>query len=456
MPDYPSCIADLAIEWMCARARANFQDFRCLMRPELKWGWWMREICDHLQQFYRDQATVKRPKIAIEAPPQHGKSLSATDFAAWSAGQNPDAKVIFASFSAGLGERTNLELQRLMRSPRYMATFGRTRVGVEGWQCNGSLLEFADHTGSFRNTTVSGQINGFCLNLGIIDDPVKGRLEASKHISDQTWAWFTDDFMPRFAADGALLIIMTRWGPDDLLGRAKEKYPELKVFRYPAIAEEDERHRRKGEALFPEHKPLDFLLPCKNAMSERSWEAQYQQNPMTKGGGQLPVELLKVMPYYFDRTKISCSVRYWDKAGTVSEDAAFTAGVLMHKLIDGTFVIEDIARGRWSTLDREQRIKMQAQLDAKNCKNITIYVEQEPGSGGKESAENSLRNLAGFNCYADRVTGKKEVRAEPFVAQVQAAPNCRRPDGRWRIRHYLKPFRSSIRERSNSSWAFIR
>ena len=141
---------------------------------------------------------------------------------------------------------------------------------------------------------------------------------------------------------------------------------------------------------------------------------------MIKGGGQLPIEMLKVMPYYLDRTKISCSVRYWDKAGTVSEDAAFTAGVLMHKLIDGTFVIEDIARGRWSALDRERRIKMQAQLDAKSCKNITTYVEQEPGSGGKESAENSLRNLAGFKCYAERVTGSKEVRAEPFVAQVQA------------------------------------
>jgi predicted phage terminase large subunit-like protein len=46
-------------------------------------------------------------------------------------------------------------------------------------------------------------------------------------------------------------------------------------------------------------------------------------------------------------------------------------------------------------------------------------IEQEPGSGGKEIAEATIRNLRGYTVYADRVTGSKEVRAEPFAAQVQ-------------------------------------
>ena len=45
---------------------------------------------------------------------------------------------------------------------------------------------------------------------------------------------------------------------------------------------------------------------------------------------------------------------------------------------------------------------------------------REPGSGGKESVEATIRALAGFLVYADRVTGSKEVRAQPFAAQVQA------------------------------------
>jgi hypothetical protein len=36
-----------------------------------------------------------------------------------------------------------------------------------------------------------------------------------------------------------------------------------------------------------------------------------------------------------------------------------------------------------------------------------VGVEQEPGSGGKESAESTIRNLIGFRCFADRVTGSK-------------------------------------------------
>lgn len=34
-------------------------------------------------------------------------------------------------------------------------------------------------------------------------------------------------------------------------------------------------------------------------------------------------------------------------------------------------------------------------------------------------AENTIRNLAGYKVFADKVTGSKEVRAEPFAAQVQ-------------------------------------
>ena len=50
---------------------------------------------------------------------------------------------------------------------------------------------------------------------------------------------------------------------------------------------------------------------------------------------------------------------------------------------------------------------------------MPIAIEQEPGSGGKESAETTIRNLAGWRVTADRPTGDKVVRAEPYAAQVQ-------------------------------------
>lgn len=62
---------------------------------------------------------------------------------------------------------------------------------------------------------------------------------------------------------------------------------------------------------------------------------------------------------------------------------------------------------------------MYAKADSANCRSYEVWIEQEPGSGGRESAENTIRNLAGFRVYADKVTGSKQVRAEPFAAQVQ-------------------------------------
>jgi hypothetical protein len=58
-------------------------------------------------QFYKDLVAGKRPKLALMAPPQHGKSKAVNDFIAWLAGVNPDLKVIFSSFSDELGARAN-------------------------------------------------------------------------------------------------------------------------------------------------------------------------------------------------------------------------------------------------------------------------------------------------------------------------------------------------------------
>jgi predicted phage terminase large subunit-like protein len=214
-------------------------------------------------------------------------------------------------------------------------------------------------------------------------------------------------------------MIMTRWHLDDPVGRLAERFPEAKILRYPAAAEEDEKNRHKGEALFPELKSLPFLMKRKKAMTQASWESEYQQNPFVVGGGIFPIEKLTMLPI-FDRARILKSVRYWDKAGT-EDGGAYTAGALLHALKDKTYVIEHVVRGQWSALEREEKIKLWAERDRANSRPgaYEVGVEQEPGSGGKESAESTIRNLRGFKVYADKVTGSKEVRAEPFAAQVQ-------------------------------------
>jgi predicted phage terminase large subunit-like protein len=96
-----------------------------------------------------------------------------------------------------------------------------------------------------------------------------------------------------------------------------------------------------------------------------------------------------------------------------------------------------ISPSRWLVIPppsvcSENQIKAWAQNDRQKCRIYEIGVEQEPGSGGKESAEATIRNLAGFKVYADKVTGSKEVRAEPLAAQVQGG-NVWLGGGQWQV-----------------------
>jgi predicted phage terminase large subunit-like protein len=131
-----------------------------------------------------------------------------------------------------------------------------------------------------------------------------------------------------------------------------------------------------------------------------------------------PIEKFKIVPVV-NLHEIKRSVRYWDKAGT-ADGGAFTVGVLMHWMQDGRFVVGDVRRGQWSALDRERLIKSTAETDKQAVPRHFIWVEQEPGSSGRESAEATIRMLAGWKVRADRVTGNKEDRAQPYAAQVQA------------------------------------
>jgi predicted phage terminase large subunit-like protein len=77
----------------------------------------------------------------------------------------------------------------------------------------------------------------------------------------------------------------------------------------------------------------------------------------------------------------------------------------------------DVVRGQWSAGERERVIRHTAEQDGHAT---SVWVEQEPGSSGKESAQNTVINLAGWDVHAEPVTGDKVSRARPMAAQAEA------------------------------------
>jgi predicted phage terminase large subunit-like protein len=93
----------------------------------------------------------------------------------------------------------------------------------------------------------------------------------------------------------------------------------------------------------------------------------------------------------------------------------------------GLFHVEDIRRVRASPASVEALVAQTAALDGRT---VPIYIEQEPGSAGKNTISTYTRLLAGFDVHGERSTGPKEEFIKPFSAQCEAG-NVRLVRGPW-------------------------
>lgn len=119
-------------------------------------------------------------------------------------------------------------------------------------------------------------------------------------------------------------------------------------------------------------------------------------------------------------------VRYWDKAGSKRKTSANTAGVKMGVVewvqhIAGKnvtmrqYYVLDVVCFAERAGDREEIIRQTAIADGPS---VVVWMEQEPGSGGLDSAEMTIGNLGGFNVKAEIPRGDKVARADAFASQV--------------------------------------
>ena len=247
---------------------------------------------------------------------------------------------------------------------------------------------------------------------------------------------------------GTKIIIMQRVHQNDLSGHVlKEKHGYVHLClparyegenRVTSVLGWKDKRTKEGEPLWEDKFGIKELDEREKVMSEYAIAAQHQQRPSPRGGGLFKVENFRIEKD-FNRNQIVRSVRYWDKAGTrekeKSQAGCYTSGVLMHKLMNGNHVVEDVIRDKWEAPEREQRMKQTTQIDGIN---VRVIHEQEGGSGGKESAQSTTRNLSGYDVEADHPTGTKEVRAEPFASQVNNG-SVILLDRKW-VRDYIEEF----------------
>lgn len=108
---------------------------------------------------------------------------------------------------------------------------------------------------------------------------------------------------------------------------------------------------------------------------------------------------------------------------STDQGGCYTAGVLMARAADGSYYVEDVVHGQWAPGERNDRMKATALKDRARygpSHEPTIWVEAEGGSSGRDAWLGVVRCLEGFTVREAKVTGSKDVRAEPWSAQLAA------------------------------------
>lgn len=347
-------------------------------------------------------------RLILELPPRHGKSELATiRYPVYRMERDPELRVILGAYNQTLASRFSRKARKLARERFRLAT---DRKAMDEWE----TLQ----GGVFRAVGVGGGVTGQGANLIIVDDPIKSRAEAdSQAYRDALWDWYTNDLYTRQEPGCAIIIIMTRWHQDDLVGRLLTG-PDAAAWtrvRLPAEAEPgDPLGRPVGAALCPDRYDLPALADLRRTLG-RDYYALYQQLPQPREGAMFKVHWLPLVDAVPARGQ---RARWWDRAST-ADGGDWTAGVLV-TLADGIAYIEDVVRGRWSGGERDAIIRATAEADRLRFGAVQQWGEQEPGSAGKDQAAAFISLLAGYNVHTEPSTGSKQVRAEPLAAQAEA------------------------------------
>lgn len=249
-------------------------------------------LCDYVQNFVETPTDKPYEILAIHMPPQHGKSKTITEtLPSWYLGRHPDHSIIEISYSEDFAKKFG------RRNRAKISEFGKELFGIELAKDSSSASQFEiqGHQGGMLSRGIGTAITGNPCHLMIIDDPIKNKSEAySPTFRDRIYDEWVNTFRSRLQAHAKIIIIMTRWHEDDLVGRLLEEEKNIRYLRIPCECEssEDLLGREIGDALCPElGKDRIWLHQFKETMISKegslAWNALYQGRPTAQEGNMI-------------------------------------------------------------------------------------------------------------------------------------------------------------------------
>lgn len=412
-PEMRKAIARQAEKELCQRSyydyvervhRGQYQHFRHT-----------KLICDALQTV----ADGQQRYVMIEMPPRHGKSMTVTEtFPSFFIAKNPEKRVIIASYSDTLARKFG------RRNRDKVMEYGPSFFGVQLSQDNAASNNWslAGHRGGLLATGIGGSITGEGADVLIIDDPFKNAEEAnSKTIRDKVWDEWESTLSTRLHKGASVIVIMTRWHEDDIIGRLLEQSPRNWTrLRLPAIAEDEDDllGRKPGEALCPELGfDEEWAKTKKKEVGSRTWAALFQQRPAPESGDIFDRKwwkYYKALPGHFQEV-----VQSWDCTFKDDKESDYVVGQVWGRLGADKYLIDQV-RDRMNFPTTVQAIRAMA---AKHPEANAKYIEDKAnGSAVIQILTNEIPGI-----IAVTPDGGKVARASAISPDVEAG-NVYLPD----------------------------
>lgn len=397
------------------------------------WNWHIPYLCNELQKAV-ETLFDRKPKLydlLINIPPGTTKStLCSIMLPVWVWTRDKRIRTISGSYEHLLAVNFSSKSRRLVESEKYQRLFGP--ILLQDDQNTKTFYENEDG-GDRKAVGTQGTVTGSHAHLLLIDDPINPKAARSEADLKAVNEWMAET-LPSRKVDkevSVTILIMQRLHEDDPSGKWIKlitKGSAIKHICLPATLSDDVkpaklRARYIDGLLDPIRLSRAILKEQEALLGTYGYSGQYMQNPVPLGGGMFKTDRIKYgqLPM---RWKIIC--RYWDKAGTEGA-GAFTAGVKMGCDEQGRIWIANVKRGQLDSAEREDLIEKTAISDGKET---IVGLEQEPGSGGKESAQNTAIRVSKHQrrVKINRPSGDKVLRADPFSVQVNQG-NVYLPEG---------------------------
>lgn len=271
----------------------------------------LKPMCNVIDRIKNKQSV----KALITTPPQHFKTSTLMHAIPYVLHSRPELMFAYASYSSEKAQA------KTIKALDYAI---RTKVDLN-FEYMQKKLWFTKQDGGLLTTSIEGGSTGDRVNVYLIDDPVKDRIEAESTIRRETvWDWFTDVVETRLRPDDSIIIVMTRWHDDDLGGRIIKNRPEFEIIRLPALCDNlditgrneqiDYFNREYDTALLPEVFPTEYLRQIRDK-KKYTFTSLYQGLPQPREG-----RIFKTPFFYSELPKegyqlyAACDLAYTEKS----------------------------------------------------------------------------------------------------------------------------------------------